>query len=61
MRIDSGLCSICMQSEATSGFLHGHLVHRCVCEDCAACHKETGRLQCPLCRQHASALVNIFC
>ena len=57
---ENTLCVICIGKEATSGFLHGDSVHRCVCKDCATYLKETGRLQCPLCRQGASALVNVF-
>ncbi|EFJ41000.1 hypothetical protein VOLCADRAFT_99133 [Volvox carteri f. nagariensis] len=29
-----GRCAVCMESEATMGFLHNHKVHLCVCRGC---------------------------
>ncbi|KAG2497454.1 hypothetical protein HYH03_004609 [Edaphochlamys debaryana] len=53
-----GMCCICMCSKATRGFLHGDVVHVCVCEDCEEELQRRGQLKgCPICRKPFRAVL----
>ncbi|GAB4823109.1 hypothetical protein N2152v2_010155 [Parachlorella kessleri] len=57
---DSNVCVICMEEDATAGFLHGDSVHRCLCKGCAEFMKERRQLNCPMCRAPATAIINVY-
>lgn len=48
-------CLVCMDREATHGFLCAAGVHKCVCEECTTDLKE-----CPYCRHPRTLIVRVF-
>ncbi|KAG2497453.1 hypothetical protein HYH03_004608 [Edaphochlamys debaryana] len=54
----AGVCAVCLENKATQGFVHGDVVHVCVCEGCEAELRRRRQLRgCPICRKPFSAVL----
>ncbi|KAG2431003.1 hypothetical protein HYH02_013533 [Chlamydomonas schloesseri] len=61
-----GECCVCMSTKAVLGFVHGGVVHNCIC---ASCMREMEQRygsgagsrsrRCPICKAHAQAVVRV--
>ncbi len=55
-----GLCCVCMSSRAVLGFVHGDVVHCCLCAECEAELRRRGRLDsCLICKQGPAVVARV--
>lgn len=53
----SGSCVVCLDRDATMGYLHGNVVHCCLCQGCYKKLWWRGEAQrCPVCRQQGRCI-----